>query len=99
MYLDSEIIAFVFAFLLVVVAISFTIHVIFSNHKSKSERFLEADPFLDADGNHIYYERAIIEKKIYCLNNPMDSNKSVRTLKRLFYPIISILFKRKPLNF
>jgi len=38
--------------------------------------------YLDDDGDHIYYDRASIEKKTFARNNP--GVRDVRTFRRLF---------------
>ena len=39
--------------------------------------------YYDEDGNHMYYDRSIIEKKEFNRQNPSES-KHVRTFSRLF---------------
>ena len=40
--------------------------------------------FIDENGNHIYYERSLIEKKKFHQQNPDIPFSSLRTFRRLF---------------
>lgn len=51
-----------------------------SQHDDSEER----EPFIDDDGNHIYYERSIIEKKEFLKENPEVNEEELRTFSRLF---------------
>ncbi|MDE6577234.1 MAG: hypothetical protein K2J82_01410 [Muribaculaceae bacterium] len=48
------------------------------------DRLNEIDrQYYDEDGNHLYYDRSIIEKEDFRRNNP-EEEKNIRTLRRLF---------------
>ena len=49
----------------------------------RSRREAEGDdPYLDENGNHVYYNRSIIKKEEFRRQNPGERN--IRTLRRLF---------------
>ena len=47
----------------------------------------ERDPYLDSEGNHIYYERSLIEKNDFIREHPQIKDTEVRTFTRLFHEI------------
>lgn len=44
-----------------------------------------SDAWLNENGDHEYYERAIIKKKKFINENPNVSPKDIRTFKNIFY--------------
>lgn len=42
------------------------------------------DPFINDEGNHVYYDRSIIEKSQFSRNNPKVPAHKLRTFSRLY---------------
>lgn len=42
----------------------------------------DSDPYIDENGNHVYYNRSIIEKERFRRQNPAE--RDIRTFRRLF---------------
>lgn len=74
-----------FSSILTLIAILLTLFlVVHFRGKSPSKTYDKNDPFVDSNGNHIYYERSIIEKSRFFRANPDVPRETVRTINRFF---------------
>lgn len=82
--MDSHILLGLF---IIVVGLGIT-HMIVNYALYYSDNSKEKDPFLDSEGNHIYYERSIIEKNKFHKQNPNIKREELRTFSYLIRTFI-----------
>lgn len=88
MYLETSTINILICFDLVILGLMITLDLAFYSLNKGNEIDRERFPFLDSDGDHYYYERAIIKKKAFLKDNPKISPQQLRTWRRLFKELI-----------
>lgn len=90
--LDSTFIRLAICFYLVIIGLWITLELALYALENENDNSSH-DEFLDFDGNHTYYERSIIEKTRFHLQNPEVPIEDIRSITELFksiiYPIIS----------
>lgn len=72
-------------FILTVIALAITIFLAIKHYKKPfNQEDKEFSYFQDSNGNHSYYERALIEKNLFKKFNPSMAHQNLRTFRRLF---------------
>ena len=59
-------------------------------NENKREKDEDYNDFLDEDGNHVYYDRSVIEKTKFHLSNPDIPENEIRSFKRLIKELLKI---------
>ena len=68
----------------VLLGLAITLAIILYVRKHDSVPDIHRTAFLDVDGDHSYYDRAIIEKKCFHHRHPNVKPSELRTFRRLF---------------
>ncbi|MCH5225022.1 MAG: hypothetical protein J1D77_03440 [Muribaculaceae bacterium] len=89
MYIDPEILTLFLCLDLAILGFVITLDLALYAIKSADSNRSDPDrsPFLDADGDHSYYERSLIQKKSFLRKNP---GVPLRTITRLFRNLLHL---------
>ena len=80
---------FILAFILVGVCLFITIETAVRHVEDTEPQDDDNDnPFLNKEGNHIYYDRSLIEKEKFIRKNPEIPEAQLRTWRRFFRELL-----------